>query len=139
MKIQKIIKKLNIKIFADGANLKDFQRLPITSEFFIVIKQSDQDPLNIGFDRNSFIDSKLMFSSDNSSWSNTSYSGALMVRPVFQTRLNNTLSMTEKPNLISLSFHPNPSTDKVNILNKKSDFEGVELFLLDGKQLAHYG
>jgi transaldolase len=27
MKIQKIIKKLNIKIFADGANLKDFQRL----------------------------------------------------------------------------------------------------------------
>lgn len=119
--------------------LKDFQRLPITGEFFIVIKQSDQDPLNIGFDRNTIIDSKLMFSSDNSNWSHSAYEGALMVRPVFQTRINKTLSINEQAKISPLAFHPNPTTDKVFISNKTTDFKGVELFTMDGKKLANYG
>jgi hypothetical protein len=59
-----------------------------------------------------------------------------MVRPIFETRLNKTLSINENNFDKSLLIFPNPAQKRIFISNKTIDFKGVELFTIDGRQLS---
>ncbi len=117
--------------------LKDFQRLPINGTFYIGWRQLNEPALNVGFDWNIDNSDKIFYSNDNeNSWINSSFDGSLLMRPIFATNLNKTLSSTELSKEEKIfNIFPNPSSDKFFIETNQVDFSGIELFDLQGKLL----
>lgn len=112
---------------------KDFQRLPITSDFYVGIRQVESDPLNIGFDKNLNSQKETFFSTDGNNWSKSGISGSLMIRPIFTTQSNKTVGLNDiikEDN--SIVFYPNPVYDRVTLSLGDSFFEGAVLLDLNG-------
>ncbi len=117
---------------------KDFRRLPISGNFFVGIKQFDQDPLNIGFDANTITNSKLFYANSGSNWNSSLTKGALMIRPIFSTNMNSHVGLDdESQNRIdkSLSIFPNPTSELFNISPNYIGYNGVVIYDLQGKIL----
>lgn len=120
----------------------NFERLPVNGSFYVGWRQLDQQSLNLGFDRNTDQSDKIFYSVNNGvSWSNTSFEGSLLMRPVFSTGLNYALSVSEKelPESGLFQAYPNPFTDRITINTNNSGFEGILLFDLNGKLLFESG
>jgi hypothetical protein len=83
--------------------------IALSGTFYIGWRQTTNDNLNVGFDRNHDASSKIFYNSDGT-WSNTIYSGALMMRPM----LGKTFSGVniEEKHLPMISIYPNPVTGK---------------------------
>ncbi|MES2589814.1 MAG: T9SS type A sorting domain-containing protein [Bacteroidota bacterium] len=116
---------------------KDLQKLPINGTFYVGWRQLDETPLNIGFDWNIDNSDKIFYSINNGvDWSNSSFDGSLLMRPIFATSLNKNLSVNEitKEEVI-FNIYPNPSSDKLFIETNQHDFSGIDLFDLQGKLL----
>ena len=117
--------------------LFDYQRLPLTGTFYVGWRQIDQEPLNIGFDRNTDQSDKIFYSIDNEvSWINTSFEGSLLMRPIFSTNLNKTLSQNEiELSETDLTIFPNPFSNNFELRTSEINFEGVNIFDINGKLL----
>jgi hypothetical protein len=107
--------------------------VPVSDTFYIGWKQTSSSRLNIGFDKN--IDRKLdIFYNLGSGFQNTIFDGALMMRPVFVSPMDNVVNY---PELLSkeenISFYPNPADDLVLISNK--DVESIEIYDLNGRMV----
>lgn len=121
----------NLKNGFSNYYFKDYRRLPITGKFFIGLRQIDQDPLNIGFDRNGYAQKKLFYSNDQlSNWKSSNEIGSLMMRPVFQSNINNELSLSDQISIPLFSFSPNPASEEVNITSRSPNYLGSQL--IDG-------
>lgn len=105
--------------FADSLNKFILYRLkeelPLEAGIYYVgWKQTSQEMLNVGYDRNNNNRSRLYYNVDGQ-WVNTHFDGSLMLRPVFKY-------FTEWPThtpAISLQqnirFYPNPASDYITI------------------------
>ena len=107
--------------------------VPVSDTFYIGWKQTSSSRLNIGFDKN--INRKLdIFYNLGSGFQNTIFDGALMMRPVFVSPMDNVVNY---PELLSkeenISFYPNPADDLVLISNK--DVESIEIYDLNGRMV----
>ena len=86
----------------------------IDKPFYIGIRQTSQDLLNIGFDFDRDAQSKNFYFV-NSVWANSDFEGALMWRPVFgDDRKIGTNNVEIKKS--DFSIFPNPATDELNII-----------------------
>jgi len=116
---------------------KDFKRLQITGTFFVGIKQFDQDPLNIGFDANTFTNSKLFYANAGADWNKSLTKGALMIRPIFSSNLNKHVGIAENSenDNYTLVFYPNPVNEILTIKPKYEGYEGGILQDIQGKEI----
>lgn len=83
--------------------------LVVNGTFYVGWQQTTDDNLNLGFDRNNDVHSKIFYNT-GSGWTNTMFQGALMMRPVLGGKLPEIASVEE---LVSeenqLQVYPNPS------------------------------
>ncbi len=86
----------------------------ISDTFYIGWIQTTQDLLNIGFDLNNNNSAKVFYNIDGN-WTNISYAGTPMMRPVFSNLPINHVSN----NFINkqLYFYPNPASDFITVEN----------------------
>jgi hypothetical protein len=116
--------------------LVDFQKLPITGTFYVGWRQIDQTPLNIGFDWNNNNSDKIFYSINNGeTWTNSSFEGSLMIRPIFSTNLNKNAGLVEEKISATFNIFPNPSADFIQIETNMTDFKGIQIFDIQGKQV----
>ena len=105
----------------------------VSDTFYIGWKQTSSARLNIGFDKN--INRKNdIFYNLGSGFQNTIFDGALMMRPVFVSPMDNVVNY---PELVSkdqdISFYPNPADDLVQISNKY--ISRIEIYDLNGRMI----
>ncbi|MBD3635755.1 MAG: T9SS type A sorting domain-containing protein [Crocinitomicaceae bacterium] len=90
--------------------------IPVDQTFYVGWEQIDSESLNIGMDRNIVNNSKIFYNVGGS-WNQSSQPGSLMIRPVFSTAINHTLSIENnepEPKRNTLpSMYPNPATNAV--------------------------
>ncbi|MFA6923249.1 MAG: T9SS type A sorting domain-containing protein [Bacteroidales bacterium] len=86
--------------------------------------QTTNENLNMGFDLNNDFgwqgtsNSNLFYNLDGI-WQNSSYKGALMLRPVFGKNTSNTVENNNFKN--NISIYPNPAKDFINIQNETNE------------------
>ena len=110
--------------------------LEISGTYYVGWKQSSSNRLNIGYDRNIDNSSKIFYNL-GSSWSNTSFAGSLMMRPVFKSSHDCFLAIAEKNRMtnVATQLYPNPTSSSFT-LALAVEVEGtVELYDLSGRQL----
>ena len=111
--------------------------VPVSDTFYIGWRQSSADRLNIGFDKN--VNRKQdIFYNLGTGFQNTIFDGALMMRPVFTSAMDNVASMPVLENKnYRLKLFPNPANQFVTI-DIESNGE-VEVFDLHGRRIfSHY-
>lgn len=117
--------------------LKDTAKLKISGTFYVGWKQETIKRLNIGMDMNIDQSDKIFYSVDNeSTWLNTSYDGALLMRPVFATQLN--LTLGEKELTLEedkTTVYPNPSAGIFTIRTNNPTEKSYEVYDIKGQLL----
>ena len=110
--------------------------LEVSGTYYVGWKQSSSNRLNIGFDKNINQQSKIFYNL-GASWSNTSYAGALMMRPVFKFSHDCFLSIDEKGALTKVEtlLYPNPTIANFTLELAKEVEGTVEIYDLSGRQL----
>ena len=111
--------------------------VPVSDTFYIGWRQSSADRLNIGFDKN--VNRKQdIFYNLGTGFQNTIFDGALMMRPVFTSAMDNVASMPVLENKnYRLKLFPNPANQFVTI-DIESNGE-VEVFDLHGRRIfSHF-
>ena len=111
--------------------------VPVSDTFYIGWRQSSADRLNIGFDRN--VNRKQdIFYNLGTGFQNTIFDGALMMRPVFTSAMDNVASIPVLENKnYRLKVYPNPANQFLTI-DSYSTGE-VEVFDLHGRRLfSHF-
>ncbi|MBC7865477.1 MAG: T9SS type A sorting domain-containing protein [Bacteroidia bacterium] len=105
--------------------------------YYVGIKQTNNTPLNIGFDRNYNHQNKMFYNSSGS-WNNASYAGSYMMRPVMSRigEFSGISSPAVEPGR-ALVF-PNPARDQVTINHtgiKIGQLVKAELYDLSGRMM----
>ncbi len=113
---------------------QDGQSIIVPETFYVGMEQIDQDPLNIGMDMNIDNSEKIFFVNSSGVWVNTSNEASLLIRPVFSTALNYTLSenSVEMPQQ-DISLYPNPANSIANISGITADFFTVTIYDMSGR------
>jgi len=107
--------------------------LPAGTYYFGWEKISDT-PLNVGWDFNNDNSDKVYYNASGF-WTNTSFDGSLMLRPVFGSYPDETVSVKHLlPNNYTVDIFPNPANNKINI-NADIPFQSVEIYNIEGKQV----
>jgi hypothetical protein len=90
----------------------DFKGVSIKDGFFIGLRQYDQDWLNIGLDLNTNSLSNLFISFSENEWQKSSIgiNGSLMMRPIFKSRYNKSLAISNSLLDNRLIIYPNPTS-----------------------------
>lgn len=104
----------------------------VSGTYYVGWKQSSSDRLNIGFDKNIDNSSKIFYNL-GTNWSNTSFSGSLMMRPVFKTSYDSFLSINKNKKEVNVKLFPNPASD-IFTLEIEKEFNGiVEIYDIYGR------
>lgn len=116
----------------------DTLKVKINGTFYIGWKQFDSESLNIGFDKNIINNDKTFYSNNGGIlWNNSSIEGSVMIRPIFSTAMDSELNISEKRiNEKNLLFYPNPTTGIVKIQNSPEEFQGIDVFNIQGKLIV---
>ena len=93
----------------------DGLRIAVDGTYYIGWLQSDPDILNVGFDRN-LDNSDRIFYNTGAFWTNTGFTGSLMMRPVFVSDMDGFLSTPEvSQNTFEATVYPNPTNGQLNV------------------------
>jgi len=93
-------------------NNNDF--IPVPKTYYVGWEQISNDILYIGMDLNTDNSDKIFYNAGGS-WANTSFTGSLIIRPVYSTAMNNTLVIDETIELNrQVLVYPNPTNDVLN-------------------------
>ena len=107
----------SVPIFKDSlyqfVNYKLKTPLFLTDSFYIGWKQIEDELLNIGFDNNTDSKNKTYYNIDGS-WTQSTFEGSLMMRPVFGKKLPLSINNTKISN-IDINIYPNPANNIINI------------------------
>lgn len=103
--------------------------------FYVGWEQIESTSLNVGMDRNVANGDKI-FRNVSGSWLTSAFTASLLIRPVFSTALNYTLSNEvaeeELIEAVSVKVYPNPVNDLLNIETNESHFS-VTLYDMTGR------
>ncbi|MEM0941116.1 MAG: T9SS type A sorting domain-containing protein [Bacteroidota bacterium] len=126
---------------ATGSEINEFTfyllRTPVivSDTFFITYEQDANQYIGIGFDRSNAEASRYIFENITDEWvRNESIQGALMIRPVFKSVVDFTLSANEQKNEIFV--YPNPTDGIIHISSK---YQSIELRTISGQLLKSEG
>jgi hypothetical protein len=103
-------------------------------EYYVGMQQLDARPLNIGMDFNTNRKSKIYFNVSGN-WVNSSYKGALMIRPIFATLCDELFASVDEIEEMKISVYPNPANDKLYIESDETDFK-MTLIDLTGRIIS---
>jgi len=112
---------------------QDGQYVKVPATFYVGWEQIEAEALNIGMDRNIDNGSKI-FRNVTGVWQTSSQAASLLIRPVFSTGLNNTLSDREIEVAPHISIFPNPAQHFFNIVGVNENFT-TTLFDLSGRNV----
>jgi hypothetical protein len=130
---------LNLRTIRYGKNRNDFQSfyfvdfkgVTIKDNFFIGLRQYDQDWLNVGLDANTNSLSNLYYSLAQNEWQKSSLSitGSLMIRPIFNSKYNKSLSISNRRIINKQMLYPNPSSSSFQLDNSciSADFDLLDV------------
>lgn len=108
------------------------ENVAVSGTYYVGWKQSSAtDRLNIGFDHNIDNGDKIFYKT-SSNWTNTSFSGSLMMRPVFVSDRDYILSQREIEIEPTISLYPNPANDVIYI-SSEVDLLAVTIIDLQGR------
>lgn len=112
------------------------QKVFLSGNYFVGWRQLNADRLNVGFDMNTNKQNKIYYNTSGA-WLNTSFQGALMMRPVF-TNCNDILMSVPEENFTSqeINIFPNPANESVQFSSNLNSFI-VEVYDLTGKLLIN--
>lgn len=97
------------------------QALFLSGTFYIGWRQLTNDNLNIGFDKNNNQQNKIFYNTTGS-WTNSSFQGALMMRPIMGNEKTAFVGLSEENTPAVLKIYPNPFQDVLNI-----QYNGMEV------------
>ena len=110
--------------------------LPLPTEFWIGIKQTDDKNIAVGFDRS--LDNSLNIKWENEfGWQPSQLKGTLMIRPELSSGttpfigLSNNQTIDKQP----IKIYPNPVTDKINIYYNENQPVIAEVIDIMGRVL----
>jgi len=116
-------------------SINQFQRFTfdrpvlVSGEFFIGYREENDDPLSIGFDKNTNSASRLFYNQGGDWEPNSTLEGSVMIRPVFDYK-EVTVSNEKKINqTLDVKAYPNPSK---GILKFTKQIDQVEIYDLQG-------
>lgn len=113
--------------------LADTMKVAVDQTFYVGWRQFDADRLNVGLDMNIDNSHNTFYSVDGgNSWDVSSFDGSVMIRPIFSTSLDNTLGIETKEIERDVFIYPNPTNGMVNIQTEGFNFQGVEVYNLQG-------
>jgi len=104
--------------------------------YYVGMQQLDAWPLNIGMDFNTDRKSKIYYNVSGN-WTNTSFKGALMIRPIFSTLADLKYVGMEDVEDLTIQLYPNPANDKIYIESNESEFE-ITLTDLAGRTILNH-
>lgn len=120
--------------FGEGQNqFMEFEfsePIAIDKSVFVGWQQASKLRLNVGWDVNRFSQSKIFYNTSGE-WLPTSFSGSLMVRPIFGSM---STDITDAESVTNISIYPNPATDVLNIVGVDNDCR-VTVYSPTGKLL----
>jgi Secretion system C-terminal sorting domain len=105
--------------------------IPVNQKFYVGWEQIDSESLNVGMDRNIVNTSKIFFNTGGS-WIGSSQLGSLMIRPVFSTAINNTLSVENEDFISEVNMFPNPAINRVSFDGLEGQF-AVSIYDMSGR------
>lgn len=122
----------HFEFHSDWGNLSNqFYRYPLTSPlilsgtYYVGWVQYTDDLLNIGFDENTNNSSKIFYNVSGN-WTNTTFQGSLMIRPVFGTPAEAAAGEGEVKHALDLNVYPNPSTGSISFaFNDAEQYQAV--------------
>jgi hypothetical protein len=83
----------------------------VSGTFYVGWKQSTADNLNLGFDLNNDEHTKIFYYTGSGGWSNSSFPGALMIRPLVGKAIPHYAGINETVNVTNdIKVFPNPSS-----------------------------
>ena len=93
----------------------DNKAVVVPKIFYVGFEQIEDENLYLGFDKNNLHQDKNFYNT-GAGWSNSSFPGALMIRPVFSTSLNYTLDVQaiHEPSAV-INMYPNPVSEILTI------------------------
>lgn len=107
--------------------------LVLSGTFYIGWRQTTNDNLNIGFDRNTNTNHNIFYNVDGQ-WRNSMYEGSLMIRPVFGDLFNLSVEPLKGTDKITFTAYPNPVREQ-HLNFKTSDtsinWENYQLQIFD--------
>ncbi|GAA5028903.1 hypothetical protein GCM10011506_13760 [Marivirga lumbricoides] len=122
---------------AQGTN--QFQRfilerpVYVGGKIFIGYREENDEPVSIGFDKNSNSATNLFYNQSGTWEANTFFQGSVMIRPVFD-RANVTVANKPKQQTPEFFLYPNPSKGS---LKYDGSFDSIEIYALNGQRLMH--
>jgi hypothetical protein len=109
------------------------KRLLPAGDFYIGFQQLSPDYLNIGFDVNNDVSNKIFYNTSGA-WANTSFAGALMMRPYLGSYFPNpNLGIDATENTIEC--YPNP-TENTLFINTEKQIQSVEIYNTTGQMMC---
>ena len=107
----------------------DTIKVPVNTSFFVGWRQLDPERLNLGLDRNLDFSSKIKFSvNGGATWLTSPFSGSAMIRPVFSTKLDQSIGINEEA--FDIKIFPNPTSDIFQVILPQED-NNLEKILFD--------
>jgi hypothetical protein len=107
-------------------------KVAVPEVFYVGWRQIEANRLNVGFDVNRNMQDRIFYSIDGElNWFNSSFEGALMIRPLITSKLDYQLDAEELEVPEPLIIYPNPFRDELNF--SYSDEGMVFVFSLDGR------
>jgi len=94
--------------------------------------------LNVGLDMNIDNKTKTFYSvNGGANWYNSSYSGSVMIRPIFSTEMDKELGVKETALAVNHPWkvYPNPTNGQLNLKNEAMHQVDWILFDLYGKEI----
>ena len=113
----------------------DLEKVPVDGTFYVGWRQLDADRLNVGLDANIVNNDKTFFSvNQGATWNQSSIEGSVMIRPIFSTALDDDVLGIQTVEAIkaTVNVYPNPTADIVTIEVEHAEYEGVEVYNLQG-------
>ncbi len=106
----------------------------VPKNYFVGFEQIEEQMMYIGMDMN-LDNSDKIFYNTTGSWVGTAFSGTLIMRPVYSTGLNSTLSTSEVEKEEAVyTVYPNPTQSQVSVVGLTQN-QKIQLFDLSGRLL----
>lgn len=114
--------------------------LPLAGTFYVGWEKYDSDMINIGMDANNNVQDKIFYKIYDD-WSNASFSGALLIRPIVGSNMVlSTNDLFADDDVHEIRVFPNPASTYFSISNKEiKDDPTAELkiFSMIGKEVLY--
>ncbi len=111
-------------------------KLPVDEIFYVGWRNVSSQSLNVGLDWNIANGDKIFFNTAGS-WIGSSFDISLLIRPVFSTALDVTLSDDRIISTEDILIYPNPAKENITISGLSNQDYTVSLYDMSGREIVN--